>query len=233
MDENVDDGYDSCSEIKIDIIDHKDGKNCTQFFSIPFKPVHCNEKRLICFSIINNNMCSYGEQCTYAHSLEEQKIDPERIFIYKIILDRDLMKINYFSDLEAEETYKYLMIATRLCEKCTNNRCTGGYNCRHGVNTPYLKICRNDLLTGECINKVIDINIPENIIRKICIPYGDVTPSLPYKGCINGHHLTERKLVPYYKYVYQKKNLGKYVYQFPKPAIHPIKIPDKNDESSD
>ncbi|MEM0354118.1 MAG: hypothetical protein QXW79_00915 [Thermoplasmata archaeon] len=233
MDKEIDDGYDSCSEIKIDLIEHKYGKSCTQVISIPFRPVHCNEKRLICLSIINNKICNYGEQCTYAHSLEEQIIDSERSFIYKIILDRDLMKINNFSDLEMEETYKYLLVATRLCEKCRNNRCTGGYNCRYGVNTPYLKICRNDLLTGECINKVIDINIPEDIIRKICSPHNDVTYLPSYKGCINGHHLSERKLVPYYKYVHQKKNLGKYIYQFSRPTVHPIEVLDKVEEFSD
>lgn len=170
-----------------------------------------NERRLICFSTINNENCNYGPNCTYAHSLEDQVIDEERKFIYQIMLDKKLM--NFMSDdsYKTDEIYKQLLFMTHICENCVNQKCTGRYNCRNGTCTPYLKLCKNDLLTGECLNKIIDINVDQSLIGKLNNRNFEVTD--PYKGCINGHHLSLRGLIPYYKYLHQKENSRKNKYQ--------------------
>lgn len=209
VNDNFSDGYDSNDEIKIEVTDTKNGNLYTHIYSVPFRPTHSNEKRLICFSIINDEPCAYGGNCTYAHSLREQRVDPDKNFIYQIILDKDLMNFFSMTNPKTDEIYKQLLFMTHVCESCTANKCTGGYNCRHGVNDPCLKICKNDLLTGQCLNKIIDVHVDNNIFHKI---HRDGNPVV-YKGCINGHHLTERKLLPYYKYVHQKENSKKNKYQ--------------------
>ncbi|AYV85011.1 MAG: hypothetical protein Satyrvirus2_22 [Satyrvirus sp.] len=213
LDNNIllDDGYDSNSEIKLEITDYKNGNKYVHTYSVPYKPTHCNEKRLICYSTINNEGCSYGSKCTYAHSIDEQIIDDERKFIYQIILDKNLMNFFSMTNPKTDDIYKNLLFLSHLCENCANNKCTGGYNCRNGVNVPSLKLCKNDLLTGECLNKLVDINVDPLLVEKIKAE--NLEMAYPYKGCINGHHLTTRNLVPYYKYIHQKENNKKNKYQ--------------------
>lgn len=208
-----DDGYESNDEIKLEITDDRNGSQYTHIYSVPYRPTHCNEKRLICFSIINNEKCNYGVNCTYAHSLEEQKIDPEKNFIYRIIIDKNLMDFFCITNPKTDDIYKQLLFATHICEKCIHRQCTGGYNCRHGINHPCLKICKNDLLTGKCLNKIIEMEMPKNIVNKIIGDCRDVQMCEKYEGCINGHHLSQRKLIPYCKYVHQKENSRKNKYQ--------------------
>lgn len=206
-----DDGYESNDEIKIEVTDYVNGNPCTQIYTVPYRPTHCNEKRLICFSKINNQKCIYGSNCTYAHNLEEQVIDDEKKFIYQIVLDRNLMNFFSITNPKTSDIYKYLLFLTNICNNCINKKCTGGYNCRNGVCDTTLKLCKNDLLTGECLNKLIDIPINELIINKL--KTNDFEGCDTYKGCINGHHLTTRNLMPYYKYVHQKENSKKNKYQ--------------------
>lgn len=219
-DTNYDEGYDSNDEIKLEITDYNNGNQYTHVYSVPFRPPHCNEKRLICFSIINNEECNYGSNCTYAHSLEEQRIDPEKMFIYRIILDENLMDFFSNTNPKTDDIYKHLLFATHICDKCSHKQCTGGYNCRHGINHPSLKICKNDLLTGKCLNKIIEIDVPQNIIQKISNNQDsndkdseNFTTCEKYEGCINGHHLSHRKLIPYCKFVHQKETSKKNKYQ--------------------
>jgi len=204
-----DDGYESNDEINIEITDC-DNDNL-QIYTVPYHPTHSNEKRLICFSTINNEKCNYGSNCTYAHSLDEQIIDEEKKFIYQIVLDQNLM--NFFSIInpKTDDIYKHLLFLTHICDNCNNKTCTGGYNCRNGVCNINLKICKNDLLTGECLNKLVDIFVDESIIKKF--QTNGFIRCNTYEGCINGHHLTTRNLVPYYKFVHQKENSKKNKYQ--------------------
>lgn len=211
IDDNYDSNDDSNDEIKIEITDCKDGNLCTHIYTVPYKFTHCNEKRLICFSIINNEKCNYGSNCTYAHSLDEQIIDDEKKIIYQIILDKNLMNFFSMTNPKTDEIYKNLLFLTHICNNCDNNRCTGGYNCRNGVCHMSLKLCKNDLLTGECLNKVTDISINKSIINKLNEHF--INECGVYKGCINGHHLTTRNLLPYYKYVHRKENSKKNKYQ--------------------
>lgn len=170
-----------------------------------------NKKRLICYSILNNNKCSYGTNCTYSHSLNDQVIDDEKRYLYQIILDVNLMNFFSLRDSDINIIYKQLLLMTQICTKCINNECTGGFNCRNGVLHASLKICKNDLLSGSCLNKTNEIPINNFYIEKIssnsqeCSSYNNFTKCDVYRGCINGHHLTERQLVPYYKYVHQKE----------------------------
>lgn len=200
-----------CSDDEIKIEHSKNGNIYIQSYPVPYRYNFNNRKRLICFSAINNQECSYGNTCTYAHSLSEQIIDDERKFIYEIILDDDLSKYFSISNPKTDEIYKNLLFATQLCENCLIKKCTGGYNCRNGVCTPILKLCRNDLLTGQCLNKIVDIEVNSEIKSKI-FPT-DKQLSTKYIGCINGHHLSHRNLLPYYKYVHSRENYKKNRYR--------------------
>jgi hypothetical protein len=211
LDENINDGYDSNDEIKIEVTDYKNGNPYTHIYTVPFKPTHCNEKRLICFSTINGEKCSYGLNCTYAHSFNEQVIDEEKSFIYQIILDKNLMNFFSMTNPKTDEIYKQLLFMTHVCDNCSINKCTGGYNCRNGVCDVSLKLCKNDLLTGECLNKIVDLVVNESTINKL--KTNNFESCTVYKGCINGHHLTQRNLTPYYKYIHKKENSKKNKYQ--------------------
>ncbi|ANB50594.1 hypothetical protein [Powai lake megavirus] len=205
------DGYDSNDEIKIEITDSKNGKSYTHIYTVPYRPTHCNEKRLLCFSINNGENCVYGSNCTYAHTLDDQIIDDEKKFIYQMILDEKLMNFMSINESKMQEIYKRLLYLTQICDLCKNGKCTGGYNCRNGVFDICLKICKNDLLTGECINNIKDIFVDDSIIKKLTDD--NFKPAKNYKGCQNGHHLSLRNLVPYYKYMHQKENSKKNKYQ--------------------
>lgn len=169
-----------------------------------------NEKRLICFSVINKEECNYGQYCTYAHNLNEQVIDKDKLFMYRIVLDS---KLNNYQESGkcVDVILRDLLFMTHVCKNCVKSNCTGGFNCRSGVCDPFLKLCKNDLLTGECVNSIINITPNHDIINKLV---GDnFEPCTEYKGCINGHHLTSRGLQPYYKYIHQQENTRKNMYK--------------------
>lgn len=208
---NSDDGYDSDDEIKIEVTDYKNGDLYTHIYTVPYKPTHSKEKRLICFSTIHNESCEYGPSCTYAHSYDQQVIDEEKKFIYQIIFDNNLMNFFSMTNPKTDDIYKHLLFLTHLCDNCINKKCTGGYNCRNGASMPSLKICKNDLLTGECLNKNIDINIDASLMEKL--DFDNFKKCHTYKGYINGHHLSLHGLIPYYKYIHQKENSKKNKYQ--------------------
>jgi len=213
IDDDYGDDYNNYSDddVKIELTDCNNGNTYVHTYTIPFKFTRCNEKKLICFSTINNENCGYGTNCTYAHSLEQQIIDEDRKFLYQIILDKNLMNFFSMTNPKTEELYKQLLFLTHICSNCMNGKCTGGYNCRNGANNGSLKICKNDLLTGECLNKLIDINVDPSILEKINTGTFEQMPC--YSGCLNGHHLTQRNLMPYYKYVHQKESSKKNQYQ--------------------
>lgn len=223
---NIDDGYESDTEIGIQIIksDQCANSNTDQVndvntvienISVPYTPVFSSKKRLICFSIINNSLCKYNSTCTYAHSISEQKIDLDRLLTYQILFDKNLSNMKFAKSSEKiefnEEIYKNLMLATSICNKCINGNCTGGYNCRNGICHQSIKICKSDFLSGDCVNSVCNIIVPDDIISKIS--FDKFEKPAQYIGCINGHHLTSRGLNPYYKYIHQKEVSKKKIYQ--------------------
>lgn len=200
---------DSDNDIKLEITEYTTGKERIHTYDVSCGSIYSNKKRLLCFSVINGKYCNYGNHCTFAHTLSEQVINIEKFYIYQIILDKNLMNFFSLTNPKTDEIYKQLLFFTHICSKCISSKCMGGYNCKFGTHSPCLKICKNDLLTGECINKPLNISVDESVLNKIDIP----TKPIVYGGCINGHHLTKRNLIPYYKYVNQKELSKKTTYQ--------------------
>jgi hypothetical protein len=109
-----------------------------------------NLRKIICFNIIKQKKCNYGNKCMYAHSLEEQKVDQYRIMAYKILKSKsNLSNLNL---LEDEKLYETLIQLTKVCSMCVKGFCSGGYNCRNGAINHSYKICYIDLVSGNCKN---------------------------------------------------------------------------------
>jgi hypothetical protein len=166
-------------------------------------------KSLLCYSTIHNTACRYGDKCTYAHGMEHQNIDACKRYSYQIMLDKELMNFYSVSNPNMHEIYSQLIFQSGICRKCSRNKCAGGLNCKYGANNKCVEICRNDLLTGCCNNKITNIEVPSYIINKIP---DIVTPDI-YEGCQAGHHLTLRGLVPYYKYIHNREYMEKTKYE--------------------
>jgi len=199
---NIKEGYDSDDELHLE---------CgNEIVKIPYKPINSSRKRLLCNSVINKGECLYKDYCTYAHTLGDQNIDADKKIVYQIILDKNLM--NYQHNINIVEIYKNLLRYIKLCENCNANTCTGGYNCRNGIFTKSLQICRNDLLTGNCLNKTMNIIIDDAIFKKI----NNIQISEVYIGCINGHHLSNRGLICYYKFLneFEKSNNNEKLHEY-------------------
>lgn len=135
-----------------------------------------NIKKILCYNILSKNTCQYGSKCVFAHSYEDQvKEKYKQIIIDFIKTNKDLSKINVFDD---KKLYNEMLIFTKECYKCMNRTCNGGYNCRYGVCFKNLKICKTDLITGECQNPTCKDEF-KNV------------------KCIDGIHLTCKNLTPY------------------------------------
>jgi hypothetical protein len=115
----------------------------------------------------------------FAHTLDEQIKEPIRIYIHNMLnIWEDLSEINLNED---KNLFDELLILTKECKNCVNKKCPGGYNCKFGVCLRENKICYNDLMYGKCYNMLMETNLNNNILYK----------------CINGIHLSEKKLIPY------------------------------------
>ncbi len=138
-----------------------------------------NFKKLLCYNTVNNCKCVYKNKCMFAHTLEEQIKEPIRLYIHKMLYEwEDLSEINLNDD---KNLLDELLILTKECKNCINKKCPGGYNCKFGVCLREQKICYNDIMYGKCYNMLMEVN-ENNIVL--------------YK-CINGYHLSEKKLIPY------------------------------------
>ena len=167
-----------------------------------------NENRVLCYSVIDNKVCKYGNECIYAHNTDEQLVDNDREFHYKLILDPMMMGFNQMPACRKEEIYKALFFFTQLCEGCVAKKCTGGYNCKNGAINKFAKLCKNDLLTGECTNTTTELQIPQDMSKKL-LDLTDVTATY----CQNGQHISVKNMVPYYKYVHSNDESTKTQYQ--------------------
>ena len=141
-----------------------------------------NYKKILCYNILNKKICSYGDKCLFAHNLKEQIINKNKKKIIDMILNDN--NLAYFNICEDDDFYKELLVFTVRCNKCYENICNGGYNCKNGVCCDSLLICKDDLITGKCKNNVIN------------------------KYCCNGIHLTEKNLIPYNIQLYMYPNLN-------------------------
>uniref|UniRef100_A0A6C0EAJ7 C3H1-type domain-containing protein n=1 Tax=viral metagenome TaxID=1070528 RepID=A0A6C0EAJ7_9ZZZZ len=108
-----------------------------------------NLKKVLCNNITHSGKCQYGSKCLYAHSLEEQNIEPMRKYVLELLDRQDLENVNINDD----ELYDTLYLFTRICNDCINGKCTGGYNCKHGICKRELQICYDDLNYGFCDDK--------------------------------------------------------------------------------
>lgn len=192
----ISDDEDSDEEIDLGIVRKtEDGKEVVEKFL--YNPSNRNnQKKLICYSVINRSICKFEGKCTYAHSLKEQEIGYARKFIYQIILDEKMMDFFSLSNPKTVDLYVDLMSCVRLCEKCSRGKCTGGYNCIKGVCSPSLLVCCKNLIGGSCHNKLTQLNIDKEVLNKI----DNIVSPETYMGCPNGHHLTTRGLMPFKKY---------------------------------
>jgi len=145
-----------------------------------------NIKKILCYNILNTNKCSYGNKCMFAHSIEEQKKENYKEFIINLILkNNNLSDINICED---SKLFNEMMVFTKECKNCIIKKCNGGYNCKYGTCLPNLKICKTDLITGKCKNEKNNIS------------------------CIDGIHLTEKKLIPYDLQLYTYPNTNFLLY---------------------
>lgn len=116
-----------------------------------------NVKKILCTNITTHGYCNYGNKCMFAHTLEEQVVDPSKKIAYDIlnsILDKTIgTPSNPLHDDMCNlsvEIYRSLLGLTRLCENCGLNICTGGYNCRFGACAKKYVVCLKDLNHGIC-----------------------------------------------------------------------------------
>jgi hypothetical protein len=150
-----------------------------------------NFKKLLCYNIVNNNECLYKSKCMFAHNINEQKKEVIREYVYDIInVIDDISVIDIYDD---KNLLNELLIYTKECKNCINKKCPGGYNCKFGACLRDLRICYNDLLYGKCFNCLKeDISLEGKTIKR----------------CINGIHLTEKKLIPYQQRINGEINLS-------------------------
>lgn len=107
-----------------------------------------NFKRILCFNVINNSICTYGTKCVYAHSLSDQKIEPLRHKIYTIIRGESSLKdLDLIND---DRLFRGMLELTKLCTMCVKRSCPGGYNCRNGAINIDCRICFDDFMYGNC-----------------------------------------------------------------------------------
>lgn len=158
--------------------DDKDNTYCNNNDYNKNKDLKNNFKKLLCYNIVNNCKCVYKNKCMFAHALEEQIREPMRQYIYNMLFVwDDLSEINLNED---KALLDELIVLTKECKNCINKKCPGGYNCKFGVCLREHKICYNDLMYGKCYNMLMEVNTDNNVLCK----------------CINGIHLSEKKLIP-------------------------------------
>ena len=77
----------------------------------------------------------------------------------------DLSHIDLKNDYEL---YESLLGLTKVCEKCSNNVCNGGYNCKYGAVSNEYKICKNDkqYLEGMIEHHSMALFTSEEILKK-------------------------------------------------------------------
>ena len=139
-------------------------------------------KIILCTSTAKNTECKWVE-CSFAHDINEQNIDPIRKHLYQLIFDKQSVG-TVLSDDDVNKFY----VLCDTCSGCLIGLCQGGLNCRNGAYCPSFRVCRNDL-NHCCLNKQIEILPDRKLIEKI-LPEFQLEEK--YYGCINGHHLSCR-----------------------------------------
>lgn len=149
-----------------EIIDMRNIKD--KHSSVYNKNINSNVKRILCTNIVTKKYCSYGKKCIYAHALDDQIIDSDRVEAYNIL--RSNIELNKINLVTNTSLYNIFDILTKLCQYCSNNCCPGGYNCHRGACDKRYQICSDDMKNGNC-NK---INCPLiHLTKRGLVPYRD------------------------------------------------------------
>ena len=107
-------------------------------------------KTLLCLNYIDNKCYHYN--CIFAHSLSEQIIDESRYEIYLILREkRDLTNYNLIKNDKISNII--INIMSKICNACSNNYCSGGYNCKYGAINKNYCICLKDFISGNCLDE--------------------------------------------------------------------------------
>lgn len=125
-----------------------------------------NYKKILCKNINNIGRCIYNNKCLYAHSLEEQNIEPIRLIAYNMIKKKD--DLSHLDLSKSKHLYNHLQSLSKLCQHCDEGTCTGGYNCKHGACDKIYVICQTDLNKGTCEGACGKIHLT----TKGLVPYG-------------------------------------------------------------
>jgi hypothetical protein len=134
-------------------------------------------KKILCFAMLGGKDCQYGSKCRFAHSLEEQKIEPIRHKVYTILRNKtDLSDLDLVHD---EKLFNALHDLTKICSLCAKKTCCGGYNCRHGAINQHYRVCFEDLMYGYC--KKMNCNSIHLTERQL-VPYNQQKMKLHYKS---------------------------------------------------
>lgn len=158
---------------------------------------HRSHKRILCYNILGRGVCGYGDSCVYAHSLEEQHIDPAK----KRCIDLLLQENSSFKDITIEhdrELYDNLLRLTRKCSTCEQKNCAGGYNCKYGACDDSIYVCLDDFNNGMCTNpncKAI------HLTKRGLIPYLMQTKTFyEFKNNFDRKNRLEEKFEPIHDY---------------------------------
>lgn len=126
-----------------------------------------NYKKILCQNVITYGSCIYGQKCLYAHHLSEQKIENIRKLAYDMIKsNNDLHHINIAHN---KPLYNVLSSLTNICDNCKENKCTGGYNCKHGACKEEYRICLIDLNKGTCHGRCGKIHLTDKGLVPYCV----------------------------------------------------------------
>jgi hypothetical protein len=125
-----------------------------------------SHKRVLCYNMLNRGSCSYGTNCVYAHSLQEQRVIESRKTAYEII-----QHTNNLSELDlmSEQTiHNSLLQLTKICTRCASGVCPGGYNCKFGSYCKQYQLCYHDYMNGNCNDNKCLMN---HLTTRGLIPY--------------------------------------------------------------
>lgn len=125
-----------------------------------------SRKRVLCYNMLNRGSCSYGTNCVYAHTLQEQRVIEPRKMAYDIIQQN-----NNLSDLDlivGQNIHNSLLQLTKMCIRCASGVCPGGYNCKFGSYCKQYQLCYHDYMNGGCSDNNCTM---VHLTKKGLIPY--------------------------------------------------------------
>jgi len=127
-----------------------------------------NQKKMLCENFVSTGQCSYAKKCLYAHSLEEQNIEPHRKKLFDLLNNNNDLSHIDLNSYQNKILMKELLLFTKSCEQCINKKCTGGINCKYGVyDTKYI-VCYDDLCYNYCnYNECKKIHLSKRNLKPI------------------------------------------------------------------